>query len=444
VRTVYWSGPGTLMARTLLTFLTLALVSLPLGTTARALVIEDGSPNDTRPSDDPGWDNAGYIEGNLNAVYLGHGWAATANHVGLGSQIANFAGSSYPIVPGSAVRIEHDATHDADLKVFRMFPYPRLLPVLEIASSVSSGEEVMLIARGRTNGGAIGDPPTAYTWGGSGISRWGTNHLGALFGGNPILSANVDFGSDRTRSLFTQFDAAGSAYETSIATGDSGGALFVKKGSDWELAGIAWAIIPAVSGITTYGDDGLSADLTYATYRSQVLAIARPCDDGVDNDGDQLADANDPDCLGAGDLSEEPACSDGLDNDADGNVDMADADCGASGDLLEAPDGDGDLFADYDDNCSEVANASQTDTNLDGYGNACDPDYNNDGGVGGPDFALLAGAYGSFEGQPKFDPDIDMNGDGAIGFNEYLLLGSMFGKAPGPSGLVCAGVPPCF
>jgi hypothetical protein len=432
------------MTRTLIILLTLTLVALPIGTTATALVIEDGSANDTRPAVDPGWDNAGYIEGNLNAVYLGHGWAATAGHVGLGSQTAVFAGSSYPIVPGSAVRIEHDATHDADLKVFRMLPYPRLLPALDISTTVSSGEEVMMIARGVRNGGAIGNPPTAYSWGGSGISRWGTNHLGAIFGGNPILSADVDSGSDRTRSLFTQFDEAGSTFEASIAAGDSGGALFVKKAGGWELAGIAWAVIPAVSGITTYGDDGLSADLTYPPYRSQLLAIARPCDDGVDNDGDQLADADDPDCLGAGDLSEEPACSDGLDNDADGSVDMADSDCSASGDLLEAPDGDGDGVADHDDNCSEIANPSQLDTNLDGYGNACDADYNNDGGVGGPDFVYLGTVFGSSEGQPEFDPDVDMDGDGGIGGPEYVFLGSMFGKPPGPSGLVCAGVPPCF
>ena len=432
------------MMRTLYLFLLLSFLSLPLGTTARALVIENGSANDTRPADDPGWDNAGYIEGNLNAVYLGHGWAATAGHVGLGSMIAIFAGSSYPIVPGSAVRIEHDATHDADLKVFRMFPAPRLLPVLEISTSVSSGDEVMLIARGVKNGGPIGNPPTAYSWGGSGISRWGTNHLGATFGGGPILSANIDSGPDRTRSLFIQFDVAGSAFETSIAAGDSGGALFVKKNGDWELAGIAWAVISAVSGISTYGDDGLSADLTYAPYRDQVLAITRPCDDGVDNDGDLLVDANDPDCLGPGDLSEEPACSDGLDNDADGSVDMADADCGSSGDLLEAPDGDGDGVADYDDNCSETLNASQLDTNLDGYGNACDADYNDDGGVGVLDWMHMSSVYGTVEGDPSYDPDVDMDGDGGIGLPEYLFLGSVFGDAPGPSGLVCAGIPPCF
>ena len=34
-------------------------------------MIENASPNDTRPADDPGWDNVGRPVGGLNAVYLG-------------------------------------------------------------------------------------------------------------------------------------------------------------------------------------------------------------------------------------------------------------------------------------------------------------------------------------------------------------------------------------
>jgi hypothetical protein len=37
-------------------------------------------------------------------------------------------------------------------------------------------------------------------------------------------------------------------------------------------------------------------------------------------------------------------------------------------------DRDGDQLADFEDNCPEVSNATQTDTDLDGMGNACDPE----------------------------------------------------------------------
>ena len=54
-----------------------------------------------------------------------------------------------------------------------------------------------------------------------------------------------------------------------------------------------------------------------------------------------------------------------------------------------ADDGIGDCV----DNCTEKTNASQTDSNGDGYGNACDPDYNNDGTVGGADLGILKSLF---------------------------------------------------
>ena len=55
-------------------------------------------------------------------------------------------------------------------------------------------------------------------------------------------------------------------------------------------------------------------------------------------------------------------------------------------------DSDGDGQQNSVDNCSDDVNPSQHDSNLDGYGNRCDADWNNDGTVGGPDFAILLAA----------------------------------------------------
>ena len=107
-------------------------------------------------------------------------------------------------------------------------------------------------------------------------------------------------------------------------------------------------------------------------------------------------------------------------------------------------DGDDDLVADWQDNCSVVANSDQLDTNLDGYGNACDTDYNDDGLVGVRDLGYWKRAFGSTQGQPNYDPDVDVDGDGAIGITDFPFLGGLFGLPPGPSGLSCAGMPPCF
>ena len=45
------------------------------------------------------------------------------------------------------------------------------------------------------------------------------------------------------------------------------------------------------------------------------------------------------------------------------------------------PDGDGDGRPDSEDNCLEVANPGQADVNHDGFGDACDADYDDDGAV---------------------------------------------------------------
>jgi hypothetical protein len=59
---------------------------------------------------------------------------------------------------------------------------------------------------------------------------------------------------------------------------------------------------------------------------------APKCSDGIDNDGDGLADAADPGCQNPGDNDETnpvtpPQCSDGVDNDQDGVMDADDPGC---------------------------------------------------------------------------------------------------------------------
>jgi hypothetical protein len=63
------------------------------------------------------------------------------------------------------------------------------------------------------------------------------------------------------------------------------------------------------------------------------------CSDGVDNDGDALADLGaDPGCGAAAQDEEDPACNDGADDDGDGAADLADPHCAsASDDDEDAP-----------------------------------------------------------------------------------------------------------
>lgn len=93
-------------------------------------------------------------------------------------------------------------------------------------------------------------------------------------------------------------------------------------------------------------------------------------------------------------------------------------------------DTDGDGVADTADNCTLVANASQLDTNGDNYGNACDPDLDNNGTVNFLDAAAFGALFGPGTG------DGDFNGDGNTNFLDYAIFPSYFGGSPGPSGLV--------
>jgi hypothetical protein len=428
----------------------LLLALLLLAAPAHAVLIDSGNGNTSAPADDPGWANVGRV-GPYNGAYLGYGWMISAAHVSIdGGKTVALDGALYTPVVQSRVVMEHDASHDADLHVFQIEPRPEHLPLLPIrATTPSLDTALILIGRGYDRGTFNPWGPGGWNWTTTRTMRWGTNHIGGVVEGSPlpVNSLPLETGSDLTQSLVVEFNenASGSDHEAIVTFGDSGGALFIENGSVWELAGISFAVSsepdqPANTSI--YGNDTFAVDLAH--YRDQILDVVRPCDDGEDNDGDSLVDLADPGCLWEGDFSEEPACSDGIDNDWDGDVDHPDdPDCASADDLLEEPDLDGDLVPDDEDNCTEAANPSQLDSNQDGYGNACDADYDDDDSVGVQDFGILSGAYGASTGEPHFDEDVDADGDGFIGIEEFALLSNSWSDPPGPSGLSCAGSIPC-
>ena len=79
------------------------------------------------------------------------------------------------------------------------------------------------------------------------------------------------------------------------------------------------------------------------------------------------------------------------------------------------------------DNCLLIQNPLQRDTDADGYGNYCDPDFNNDMIVNIADLAYF---------KTKFftnDPDADLNGDGVVNTGDLAILKLFFFEPPGPS-----------
>jgi len=99
-----------------------------------------------------------------------------------------------------------------------------------------------------------------------------------------------------------------------------------------------------------------------------------------------------------------------------------------------AVDTDADGIVDALDNCSTRSNATQVDSNNDGFGNRCDGDLNNNGSTNAQDTVL----YRQQLGQPSVAPTYnaaDINTNGSVNAQDTTLFRQLLGAGPGPSGL---------
>ena len=98
-----------------------------------------------------------------------------------------------------------------------------------------------------------------------------------------------------------------------------------------------------------------------------------------------------------------------------------------AGPLCLTGDADSDGIADGADNCTQVANPDQRDTNGDGIGNICDPDVDNNGVVNFADLAIVQGNF-----FVPGDLDTDFNGDGQTNFRRSCRDVGLLLRPAGP------------
>ncbi|GMQ80414.1 MAG: hypothetical protein BMS9Abin04_402 [Planctomycetia bacterium] len=252
--------------------------------------------NASRPLDDPGWDNVGerrnIEDGNsASAVYLGNRWVLTANHVKSGD--VRFGDTVYEPEAGSDWQLRNVSTPPylrlgpaADLLLYRLTADPGL-PSLNIReTSVPYLSDVTMIGYGKTqqsemkywdlNWQEVNEPQKSVYRGFQNqnevsAKRWGANRV--VMDGT---TRNADKGDTMgRRTVFDRVDPIPN--EAQAASGDSGGAVFSKRGETWELAGIMLSIShiagwgqpePLQSSTTDFGYTTVFADL--APYRDQI------------------------------------------------------------------------------------------------------------------------------------------------------------------------------
>lgn len=276
------------MALSVASLLGMSLAAAP----TKAVVINTltGTGNTSAPVDDPGWANVGVL-GIGTGVYLGNGWVITAAHVGGGSIV--LSGGTYAMLAGSGTTLTNNGavgkSATTDLYMFQLTSTPAGLPAVTIASSSAApNAAVTMIGSGRDRGAftewTVNTTTTPWSWtevpsGGNAAGyktlstrsmRWGTNDVTASG-----LWINDGFGD--VTMLATTFDASGSpSNEAQAAYGDSGGAVFQKNGSSWELSGLILTVggfsgQPDPGANAIYGDTTYAADLSF--YRSQIVTI---------------------------------------------------------------------------------------------------------------------------------------------------------------------------
>ena len=231
----------------------------------------------------------------------------------------------------------------------------KLVVVLLMFPMVSMGQEAPLECD--NNYGECGTPEVSG--GGQG-------------GGGSILIANTDLGDTYQTADDYDDDGVEDSYDNCPRTpnseqfdsdGDGVGDLCdncrdTHNQNQWDLEGdgIGDLCDPDID------DDGVS------NVNDNCLRVFNTGQDDVDEDGE-------------GDACDRDIDGDGLDNLND-PCPMIDGSPGQEDLDLCAPDLDGDGVQEYgfqSDNCPNVHNPNQYDTDLDGRGDACDPDIDNDG-----------------------------------------------------------------
>ena len=214
----------------------------------------------------PYWDHV-VARGKYSAVYLGDQWVLSAGHIGAGD--VEIRGERYRARIDTEIDLR-TGFFSADLVLFRIVRDPGLPRMALTPRRPEIGEQALLLGYGHSAGA-----PTAwhgmrgqYWEQGPALLRWGRNRVSRL-------GVRASSKGSHTESFAFRFDpGGGEVAESQAASGDSGGAVFVRRDGAWALAGILIMIQRhrgQPSNIALAGNQTFAADL--ALYTEQIELI---------------------------------------------------------------------------------------------------------------------------------------------------------------------------
>ena len=243
-----------------------------------ALVDAASQANTNAPADGSPWDSMGHVSAPLpfvgsgyGGIYLGAGWVLTAQHAAAGDTW--FGNTLFPW-DGTSVRMTNSNGTGTDMQMFHLRALPPLPRMPLTTTTPAANAQVDMIGYGFIGGSAQTTIGTniGFHLSANQYKSWGNNRA---TGGTVLVTD--DYGN--ITSLATVFNAPPSqtSDECQAEAGDSGGGVFEKNGSTWQLVGMMYGIDAQVSGAAVYNDVTYSADIrTYRTQIAAVIAATRP------------------------------------------------------------------------------------------------------------------------------------------------------------------------
>lgn len=188
---------------------------------------------------DSGWQYQGHF-GTKLATMISPNHIITAKHI---APSTTFVHKSY--FNGTAMDVSYAVDNTVngglgywnvgttDLRIFQVSgtfsSYAQLY-----SSSDEAGKELVVMGRGTQRGATVDLGGTDKGW------RWGAADNGTRWGRNIVT--NIATAGALGEMLAVDFDADSGIEEAHLSTGDSGGAVFIKQGGVWKLAGINYAV----------------------------------------------------------------------------------------------------------------------------------------------------------------------------------------------------------